>query len=458
MKKIFNYIIGAIIAFVICSGITACSPVEFDSPREDSIPNVSDYESSIFIEVDQSTNYATFHFESKQGVMPVWIIDGKTYSSAFTLSKYYRKAGEYSIDVKIANANGISDGVISKTFTINKTIMTGFAGFVYESDFNLWPKAEITTPSFWYAPGWNQIADPSYTYSDGTYTVSLPEATTDTWQAQMLIGTNMSTVSTSTYDFSVILTSTKDHPNVMVKLVDATDDNIFYFAQTTKLVANEPICFWKSNMPGLDIANLKLVFDFGGNEAASIITMESIVLKDHANDDGTEIPVIDQIPEPIWVDVNSDENLWKGAVFTNSFFYAPGWSKIPDPELAIGQNNYILKLPEATFEQWQCQVMFITTNVSTEAASEYDFKLIMTSNNDVSNVTVKLCQAEVEGDTPVLFYSNSLNLVAGTDVEFKIKKNEGADISAAKLVFDFGGNPAGTEIVIKDIILQKHKD
>jgi len=25
-------------------------------------------------------------------------------------------------------------------------------------------------------------------------------------------------------------------------------------------------------------------------------------------------------------------------------------------------------------------------------------------------------------------------------------------------VFDFGGNPANTEVIIKDIILQKHKD
>ena len=29
---------------------------------------------------------------------------------------------------------------------------------------------------------------------------------------------------------------------------------------------------------------------------------------------------------------------------------------------------------------------------------------------------------------------------------------------AISLVFDFGGNPANTDVTIKDIILQKHKD
>ena len=96
-----------------------------------------------------------------------------------------------------------------------------------------------------------------------------------------------------------------------VKLVDATEDKIYYFEGKTPLVANEPVCFWKSNMPGLDIANLNLVFDFGGNAAGTVMTIESIVLKDHANDDGTIVPEQEETPEPTWSAVDSLSSTYK---------------------------------------------------------------------------------------------------------------------------------------------------
>lgn len=39
--------------------------------------------------------------------------------------------------------------------------------------------------SFYYAPGWGQIADPKYTLSEWCICCFLAEATTDQWQAQM---------------------------------------------------------------------------------------------------------------------------------------------------------------------------------------------------------------------------------------------------------------------------------
>ncbi len=434
--------------------LMSCSPEEFDSPNEGGIPMAANYEDGIVIDVNQETNWVTFSFEGK-GVMPVWIIDGKSYSTSFKFEKYYRKTGDYSVDVKIANANGISDGSISKSFHINKTIMSGFGGFVYDSEFNLWKNGTIENPLFWYAPGWGQIADPAYTINGGEYTVTLPEATTDTWQAQMFMSTNISTSSANKYDFSVILTSTKDHPHVMVKLVDATDDNIFYFAQTVKLVANEPVCFWKSQMDGLDIANLKLVLDFGGNAANSIITIESIVLKDSSNDDGTVVPDEEQVPEPDWADVNSANNLWNGVTFTTSYYYAPGWSQLPDPVLAINGSEYSTTFPNATYEQWQNQVFLITDNLAISAADSYDFRVNLSASNTIKGVTVKFT---MDGDDNVFLFSKNIDLPSGEDVAFKVINAEGVDIPKVKMVFDFGGNPDNTDLIIKDIILQKHVD
>ena len=70
--------------------MTACSPEDFTGANGD-IPQASDYADNFKVTVDQSTNYANFEFTSAPGITPVWIIDGATYSSAFSLSKYYRK-------------------------------------------------------------------------------------------------------------------------------------------------------------------------------------------------------------------------------------------------------------------------------------------------------------------------------------------------------------------------------
>lgn len=458
MKKILYSLGKGALFAALTWGFTACSPEEFDSPNEAGIPVAADYEDAVRIVVDQETNYANFYFESGNGVMPVWIIDGKNYSSDFTMSKYYRKAGDYSVEVKIANANGVSDGSISRTFHVDKTKMTGFGGFVYDSEFNMWTKAMVEAPTFWYAPGWGQIADPAYTLTDGAYVVTLPAATTDTWQAQMALATDMSTSAGKHYDFSVILTSTTDHPHVTVKLTDATDDGNFYFEGKVALTANEPLCFWKSDMEGLDIASLKLVFDFGGNAENSEITIESVVLKDHADDDGTEVPVIDETPEPEWVDVNSDENLWKGAQYEMSFYYAPGWNQIANPGMTEEGTEYAFTLPEATTDQWQAQCTFVTSNVATSAADEYDFKVTITSNTDLPGMTVKLCSAGEGGDNIIIVNEEKVAVTADVPTVIKGIKKAGQDIEAAKLVFDFGGNPAGTVVQVKNIILQKHKD
>ena len=272
---------------------------------------------------------------------------------------------------------------------------------------------------------------------------------------------------TKNYDFSVILTASVAHSNVTVKLVDSTDDGNFYFEQKgIKLEANEPLCFWKSNMPGIDIANLKLVFDFGGNAAGTDMTIESIVLKDHANDDGTEVPVIDETPEPTWVAVDSKDNLWNGMTYVNKFFYANSdWSPKPNPALVIDGRSYSLSFPEATAEAWQNQFSF-ETDLTADTETAYDLHVILYSTVDLKNVTVKLVQTnEVDEDGKEIkhdgnfFFDKKVDLVADSEKAVwaaSVKAPEA--MHAISLVFDFGGNPANTDVTIKDIIFQKHKD
>lgn len=465
MKNIFKYVGGSVLMLGM---LVSCSPDSYTGADENGIALAADYADLFNINVDQDNNMAHFDFTQKAGVMPVWNIsmggENTRISSEMTDSQYYRKAGDYKVMCRVMNRNGVSDGQIEKTFHINRTKMNGFAGFKEDTEFNLWRNATIDAPIFWYAPGWAQIADPAFTNTGKDYSVTLPLATTDQWQAQMKLGTNIPTSATSHYDFSMIITSNTTHPGVTVKLQDAADDGVSYFIQKVALTANEPLCVYASDMAGIDISNVMLVLDFGGNAENTKIDLESIVLKDHANDDGTIVPVSD--PEPAWVDIAGSENIWNGATVANTFYYAPDWAQIADPTISVDGRTYTIDLPTATSAQWQAQVMFNTGMPIEDNTSSYDFCVVLNSSQEVKGVTVKLVETnekdadgnEIKHDDNFFFVDN-VDLAAGEDVKFwKSKITAPAPMNALTLVLDFGGNPANTKVKVKDIILQKHKE
>ena len=117
MKRIYSYLASLLILLL---AFTACSPEDVMHPSEAGLPLAADID--VDITVDQTINQVTFTMNNK-GCMPVWIFDGKTYSTVNGISKIYGKAGTYTVDVKVANANGISDGVVTKSFTIDNSIV-----------------------------------------------------------------------------------------------------------------------------------------------------------------------------------------------------------------------------------------------------------------------------------------------------------------------------------------------
>ena len=203
---------------------TSCSEDDIYEVDINNVPMASDYADCVDITVDQNTNYATFTFTGK-GVYPVWIIDGKSYSTNHSFSRYYRKAGDYSVELKVGNGNGISNGTITKSFTIDKTMMSGFGGFVYDSPFNLWTAATKQINSFFYAPGWTQLPDPEHSFDGETFSVVFPEATTEQWQNQIHIGTDICLNEGESFDGSFIFTSTMDMKNVTLKIHPDGDDD-----------------------------------------------------------------------------------------------------------------------------------------------------------------------------------------------------------------------------------------
>ena len=342
----------------------------------------------------------------------------------------------------------------------------GFFGFDANSDFNMWKNVDYNM-FFWYAPGWNQIADPTFEAGNNDYTVFLPEATTDQWQAQMAFKTtNISTSADKNYDFSCILTSDKDLNGVTVKLVMDGDDNVFYFADRIDLKAGESYIFWKSDMPGIDMERVNLFFDFGGCQAGTTVNIFNIVLKDHANDDGTVLPVIPDEPTVEWVDVNSPDNLGAGfnTAGTMGFWWADGgWQQIADPGFSFANGVYTITANDATSAEWQAQCSITGVPLHIEKGQGYDVRVTITTNMDLARATVKVNKdPDVTNDPNTLCYNGKFALEDGENVlQFvNVVAKNGADIiefDQGKMIFDFGGCPSGFEAKISNIIIQKHK-
>ena len=358
----------------------------------------------------------------------------------------------------------IDNGEIAWHFTITSgAAEVKFNGFNYNHEANLWKPVDAEgahSYSFFYAPGWTQIADPEVSCAGGKYTFSLPSATSEQWQAQCFIipTTDLPLSAATNYDFSCILNSSTDIKKVTLKLTDTTNDGNFLFTENVNLTAFEDYVFYLSDLPGIDAAAVKMVFDFGGNPDNTEVSVSNIVLKDHAIDDGTVLPSVPEEPVagPEEYKYDSEANLWKAAdaAHSYSFFYAPSWSQLPDPEVENNGNEYLLKLPSATFAQWQAQFHIIPDNpVALESSKSYDFSVVLNSTTDIRAVTLKLTE---NGNDDNFLFTENVNLSAFEDYIFDLSDLPGIDAAAVKMVFDFGGNPDNTEVTIKRIVLKDH--
>ncbi len=334
----------------------------------------------------------------------------------------------------------------------------GFQGFTAGSDCNLWKKATLAN-EFYYAPGWAQIADPEVESDGNSYTVSLPTATSDQWQAQVKFLTSMATTASANYDFSVKLTSTTDINGATVKLQKDGDNDTFYFVERMDLKAGQETLFYKSDMEGIDIEKVDLVLDFGGAPDNTKVNMYDVCLQEHKCD-GVEAPAAEE-DKTIYT-YDSESNIWKAMVddkgeagFTTELYHAtgPGWTPAEDPALSSAGGTYTVEIETASEAQWQCQVK-MKTQIAAEAETKYDFACKMTAAKDIKGVTLKLVDAE---DDANYLFLEQCDLSAGDELWVKIpaKTMKTGAASAVTMVFDFGFTPADEKIEIYDIVLQK---
>ena len=632
---------GALAAGVM---MTACSPDSFDGADPNGIPSVSGVDFSI--NVDQETNQMIANYTPQPGTYPIWIINGNTYSTLQEVGFQNPEAGTYTIDMKLGNRNGFSQGVISKTFTFNETkidysadfrricdkewriankeqghlgcgpagtaatewwsaapndkkdfgvyddritftattrkggsytynagadgntyvnkgvtkwntqndnadvdvavgnqtsswsfeiydwedaegnvtkqtyiqlanntafpyissdaqyenpkfrietltatklvlvydapdrgiawryILTSAPderlveeqGFDANSDFNLW-KGITPNATFYFNPGWGTERtgemEAGYTGGNNDYTVTVPDACSDRWQAQFHLHTDLNLKAGTNYDFSVIFNADKDIDGVTVKLTDEADADAIIDVADVNLKAGQDIVFWQSDIAGKDLSKVKLVFDFGHATGATKINVSNVVIKDHANDDGTIVKEGGEEEKPVmdW-NYESGANLWKavddGTVASEfAYWFADdSWTQIASPVCTHSGDTYELTMPDGIGgSQWQGQ-FHIDTKLTASASKAYNFYCVVEADNDCAGVTFKLTDGgdsnflleeriPVKADEPLIVKREGLTL------------KEGADADVLRLFFDFGGTPAGTHVKISKIYLEE---
>ena len=343
------------------------------------------------------------------------------------------------------------------------------APFDPAADENMWKNAAMTV-TYWFAnSGWGQIADPVATIGENEYTFVIPdEIGGSEWQGQVVFrNTGLVLSPEKTYDFYAVLSSTADgtatikpcyqHPTEIDGNGNPADVNELFYDNNIAVAAYEDLEYVKAGLQGTDIPDLKLVIDLGRFPAGATVTVKDIVIRESKTVNNG----------PVVLDPTSDANMWKNAAEDISFWFAnDGWSQIANPELTKGDNEYTIVVPEGTgASQWQGQMVFNHTGLVLTPDKKYDFQVTFMSSEDHPHVTIKPCYqhpTEIDGngnpaDVNEILNVNNIALAAYEEYVYTATDLQGTDIPDLKLVFDFGGAVAGSEIVISGITVQEHR-
>ena len=452
MKNIYKYMAGVLFAGL---AITACSPETFDGPDQSQVPTVSGADFDMV--VDQSINQVTVTYNGK-GSYPIRSFDGgKSYSTQTTLSKIFALRGDYQVSMKVGNRNGISQGEITKTFTMNQTQVdfdsykNKFAGkewrIKYDEAGHMGCGPSGTDGLGWWsaAPGdkadWG-VYDDRITFSeDGTYTYNPGAGGTVyvNWGCSIYPEYNINKASetdfiapvdpqTSTYSLDADADG-----NVVIKLASAT---LFpYIANDEQYNAGE------YHIESLSNKKMVLIIDNGNIAWHFILTSEE------------DAPAA---PAKEWVAVDSPNNLGAGfnTVGSMEFWWADGgWSQLGNPQFSYANGVYTIVATENGGAEWQAQnsIHHVTTNIV--KGGYYDIRFKINASEAVDRFTFKVCDEGNDDNT--LIYKGDLSLEAGDNViELTDIKSDG-EFTEAKLFIDLGGIKPGTTINLSEIIIQE---
>ena len=452
-KNIYKLFCAGIVGF----GLAACSPDDFNGADPNGLPSLSGEEFTLII--DQDVNQIQVSYPEKDGVYPIWIFNGATYSTLNNAGWANTEQGTYTVEMKLGNRNGISQSSITKTFTFNETkvnwtnYFNRITGKEWRIDYserahlacgelgsdgtNWWAAAPEEKKAFGvYDDRLTFTADNikggTFTYNPGPDGMTYVNTGTTLWGHQDADFDTPTQEQVSSYHFERDTWTDSEGQEISVDYL-VLDANTLFPYISSDLQYQEP----RFRIETLTASKMVLLYE---NQAGGITWRFILTSKD-------------EVKQFEGFDPNSDFNMWKNVEYTMFYHYAPNWAQIADPDMQAVGNDYTITLPEATFEQWQAQVAFKTTNISTSADHNYDFSCILTPTMDINGVTVKLVK---DGDDGVFYFADRIDLKSGEDYIFWKSDMPGIDMERVNLFFDFGGNPAGEVINIRNIVLKDH--
>lgn len=470
MKNILKTLGLALLAGL---AFASCSPDKFEGADQNGLPSIAD--ANYTVSVNQKTNIVTFTLNTP-GCYPIWTIEGKPeYKGTINgLQRYYDSRGTYHFTLKVGNRNGISDGQIEGTFTVDST-RHDFSGIIDKLTGGSSKEWRIfaakrghlscgpagTDGNEWWSAAPNEKADQGIyddrlTFSaDNSYAYSAGE------DGNTFVNAGVKSLGVDAPgDYSLPLVG-QFGMEAAAKYSLGYDDGIK--TETITLPARTLFPYiahqaqidedYTLRILALDSKYMELALDL-----PDIVWHFSLINGDDP------VPSSDFDPDKVnWADATSDLNLAKGlnSVGKMVFWWADaGWAQQADPTFAFANGVYDITAPYATAAQWQAQCSIHNGDVNLKAGQAYDISVTLVANEPFENATIKICQEDNDDNT--LLYSSPVSLKRGDNVlrfakrYVKHEKVGDVDASNAKLVIDLGGCPAGLNVKVKDIIIQAH--
>lgn len=480
MKGILKYMVCPLFAGL---ALTACSPDEFSGADKNGIPTMEGR--SITVETDQETNTAVFSISGDfNGCYPVWYLDGKMYSLLPKTSYSSMAEGTHSLEVKLMNRNGQSQGSLTESFRFNETKIDYQAEYYsklcdrewridYTEAGHLGCGEPNTDGSNWWSASVNEKADfgvyddrVTFTHSaddpatEGTYTYNPGEGGT------VYVNTGCSlfpgnpgdgqdfmvSVDNQTSRFELMPGTWNDVPTLFIKFAPLT--LLPYISSDAAY--NNPYF----RVEALTNTRLVLIYDGDGITWRMVFTSR----EDTGIPDEPETPEFTfdwncAAPANMWKNVEAGGNL----VGIETWFADGSWSPLPtQPDVTVASDGIELVVPEGMGgDQWQGQVK-IHTNLTAKGDKEYNFYCLVDADNDLPGITIKLTESDESEENKHdgnFFFDGRHAVTGGKQFVYKaegVRLKEGTDAHALSLVLDLGGAPAGTKVKVSEIYFEEN--
>ena len=442
----------------------SCSTEPNFQPSMAGLPQASDYQ--IGITVDElnnvELNILDKNGQNAKGVYPIWYVNESTRpSTALTYRDLITIAGEYPVEMKVGNANGVSEGSVMGTIRIDKTIFdfTPYMSGLTNGSTKEWAVDGTVQGNMGCGPDTNSPAgwwngEPGCKEAEGVYANVLTFGYTDKETEGSYV------YSPGTSGTFYVNTGVHSLPGYEVNNPD--DGNDFRVAShevaTTftlspeganlylTLPANTPFPYIPSEA---GFANPKYrIASFSKNSITLVQDLDGIswqyIIAPKAEADVTTTGF----------KYDFEHNLWKDAVVTvaSTWFADGGWNELPNqPSVELTANKGIKFHTPAEMgnDQWQGQV-HVETDIEVHSGITYDFSC----NVNVPKAGAVTVKVQKIGDDDTFFTADRVDVDPNGSIVW-FSDVEGFD-GTLKIAFDFGGY-GDCDIEVSNIVFKEHQ-